>query len=130
MKLKDYFERTAGKGVLSTADGNGHVNAAIYSRPHFIEGDKLAFIMRDRLSHKNLESNPHAVYLFIADGPGYKGKRLYMTMVKEEKNGDQIVSLQRRIYDKEVNEDRFLVFFELVRERPLVGDENDNRSAD
>ncbi len=122
MKLNDYFEKTTGTGVLSTADGNGHVNAAIYSRPHFIEGDKLAFIMRDRLSHKNLESNPHAVYLFIEDGPGYKGKRLYMRMVREEKNADQIASLQRRKYVKEVNEDRFLVFFELARERPLVGD--------
>jgi len=121
MKLKDYFEKTAGTGVLSTADENGNVNAAIYSRPHFIESDKLAFIMRDRLSHKNLASNPHAVYLFKEDKPGYKGKRLYMTMVKEEKNADQIVSLQRRKYEKEVNEDRFLVFFELVRERPLVG---------
>lgn len=122
MKLNDYFEKTTGTGVLSTADGNGAVNAAIYSRPHFIEDDKLAFIMRDRLSHKNLETNPHAVYLFNEDGPGYKGKRLYMRMVREEKNADQIASLQRRKYVKEVNEDRFLVFFELVRERPLVGD--------
>ncbi|MDA3895095.1 MAG: pyridoxamine 5'-phosphate oxidase family protein [Desulfobacteraceae bacterium] len=124
MELKDYFEKTTGTGVLSTADGNGLVNAAIYSRPHFIEGDKLAFIMRDRLSHKNLESNPHAVYLFIADGPGYKGKRLYLRMVREEKNTDQIEILQRRKITKETNEDRFLVFFELVRERPLVGDKN------
>lgn len=124
MKLNDYFEKTTGTGVLSTADGSGVVNAAIYSRPHFIEDDKLAFIMRDRLSHKNLETNPHAVYLFIEDGPGYKGKRIYMRMVREEKNADQIASLQRRKYVKEINEDRFLVFFELVRERPLVGDEN------
>lgn len=122
MKLNDYFEKTTGTGVLSTADGSGVVNAAIYSRPHFIEDDKLAFIMRDRLSHKNLETNPHAVYLFIEDGPGYKGKRIYMRMVREEKNADQIASLQRRKYVKEINEDRFLVFFELVRERPLVGD--------
>lgn len=122
MKLNDYFEKTTGTGVLSTADGSGVVNAAIYSRPHFIEDDKLAFIMRDRLSHKNLETNPHAVYLFIEDGPGYKGKRIYMRMVREEKNADQIESLQRRKYVKEINEDRFLVFFELVRERPLVGD--------
>ncbi len=123
MELKDYFEKTTGTGILSTADAKGHVNAAIYSRPHFIEGDTLAFIMRDRLSHKNIKANPHAVYLFIADGPGYKGNRLYLRMVREEKNADQIESLQRRKATKEVNEDRFLVFFELVRERPLVGDE-------
>ena len=124
MELKDYFEKTTGTGVLSTADANGQVDAAIYSRPHLLEGDKLAFIMRDRLSHKNIASNPHAVYLFIADGPGYKGKRLYLRMVRQEKNADQIESLQRRKTIKEVNEDRFLVFFELIRERPLVGDEN------
>jgi hypothetical protein len=41
--------------------------------------------MRDRLSHSNLLSNPHAAYLFIEDGPGYKGKRLYMSMVREKK---------------------------------------------
>ncbi|MFO7749893.1 MAG: pyridoxamine 5'-phosphate oxidase family protein [Desulfobacteraceae bacterium] len=123
MELKDYFEKTAGTGVLSTADVSGHVNAAVYSRPHFMEGDEVAFIMRDRLSHNNIESNPHAAYLFIEEGSGYKGKRLYLKMVRQEKNSDQIASLQRRKYKKEVEGDRFLVFFELVRERPLVGDE-------
>ena len=123
MELNDYFEKTTGTGILSTADKNGKVNAAIYSRPHFLDGGKMAFIMRDRLSHSNLQSNPHAVYLFIEDGPGYKGKRLYLNMVKEEKNAEQIVSLQRRKYKTEVEEDRFLVFFELERQRPLVGDD-------
>jgi hypothetical protein len=126
MKLKDYFERTTGTGVLSTADNDGKVDSAIYSRPHFIDGDKLAFIMRDRLSHNNLLSNPHAVYLFIEAGQGYKGKRLYMTMVKEEKNAEQIGSLQRRKSETQVKGDRFLVFFELIQERPLVGDDNKN----
>ena len=57
-------------------------------------------------------------------GKGYKGKRLYMTMVKEEKNAEQIVSLQRRKSETQVKGDRFLVFFELVQERPLVGDDS------
>ncbi len=124
MNLKDYFKTTTGSGVLSTADDNGKVDAAIYSRPHFIDQDKPAFIMRDRLSHNNLQSNPHAVYLFIEDGPGYKGKRLYLTKVREEKNSDRIASLQRRKYETEIKEDRFLVFFKVESERPLVGDGN------
>ncbi len=121
MELKSYFESTDGTGVLSTADSNGNVDAAIYSRPHFLE-DKVAFIMRDRLTHKNLESNPHAVYLFIENGPGYKGKRIYLTKVKEEKNSERIASLKRRQKDSNPDEDKFLVFFEFNRERPLVGD--------
>ena len=121
MELKSYFESTNGTGVLSTADSNGKVDAAIYSRPLFLE-NKIAFIMRDRLTHKNLESNPHAVYLFIEDGPGYKGKRIYLTKVKEEKNSERIASLKRRKKDSNPDEDKFLVFFEFNSERPLVGD--------
>lgn len=48
MALKSYFERTTGTGILSTADNKGYVDAALYSRPHFI-GHKIAFVMRDRL---------------------------------------------------------------------------------
>jgi hypothetical protein len=124
MELHDYFETTTGTGILSTADKDGKVDAAIYSRPHFLDDGKLAFIMRDRLSHSNLRSNPHAAYLFIENGPGYKGKRLYLTMVREEKNAEQIAALQRRNRATEVDEDRFLVFFEIDRERLLVGDDN------
>ncbi|MBU1195304.1 MAG: pyridoxamine 5'-phosphate oxidase family protein [Proteobacteria bacterium] len=123
MNLKDYFEITSGTGILSTADSNGYVDAAIYSRPHFLE-DKIAFIMRNRLSHQNLESNPHAVYLFIEDGPGSKGKRIYLTKVKEEKNSEQIATLKRREKDSNPDEDKFLVFFKLDHERPLVGDDH------
>ncbi len=121
MGLKEYFKSVKGTGILSTADSSGKVDAAIYSRPHFLE-DTLAFIMRDRLSHKNLDSNPHAIYLFIEDGPGYKGKRLYLTKVKEEKNTERIESLKRRKTEPKPDEDRFLVFFKLYQERPLVGD--------
>ena len=57
MELKDYFESTKGVGVMATADGDGRVDAAIYARPHFMEDETLAIIMRDRLTHHNLQSN-------------------------------------------------------------------------
>ncbi len=120
MSLKKYFETTSGTGVLSTANDRGEVDAAIYSRPHFLE-DGIAFIMRDRLSHKNLESNPSAVYLFIEAQPGYKGKRLYLTKVKEEKNSPLVDTLRRRTRDTAPEEDRFLVYFKITGERPLTG---------
>jgi hypothetical protein len=124
MELKEYFQNIKGLGVLSTADGSGRVDAAVYSRPHFMEDGSLAFIMRDRLSHRNLASNPHATYLFKEDGSGYNGKRLYLTKIREEENSALIDSLSRRSYpaDPENRESRFLVFFKLDTERPLVGD--------
>jgi hypothetical protein len=124
MKLKEYFENRKGLGVLSTADNHGKVNSAIYSRPHVMEDGSLAFIMRDRLTHRNTELNSHAVYLFREDSPEYNGKRLYLTKIREVQDSGLIDSLSRRRYpaDKDRRESRFLVYYKLERERPLVGD--------
>ena len=123
MELREYFENKKGFGVLSTADVDGSVNSAVYARPHVMDDGLLAFIMRDRLSHKNIQSNPRATYLFRENVPGYHGKRLYLTKVREEEDSDLISSLSRRTYPPEEDrrESRFLVFFRLERERPLVG---------
>jgi hypothetical protein len=121
MELKQYFENTKGVGVLATADADGKVDAAIYARPHFMEDGTLAMIMRDRLTHHNLQSNPHATFLFMEDGPGYKGKRLFMTKVREEQDSELLYSLRRRQYPDSKEEAKFLVFFKLDKELPLVG---------
>lgn len=124
MNLRDYFENTKGVGVIATADHDGRVDAAIYARPHVMEDGLLAFIMLDRTTHKNIQANPHATYLFKEDGSGYKGKRLYLTKVKEEENAEIIESLRRRSYvsDRESKESKFLVYFKVDKERPLIGD--------
>jgi hypothetical protein len=124
MELSAYFDKIRGIGVLATADGDGVVDTAIYSRPHFMEDGTLAFIMRDRLSYANLKANPHASYLFIEAGQGYQGKRLYLRKVGEEKETDRLYALRRRTAPSEddpASDPKFLVFFELERVRPLVG---------
>jgi hypothetical protein len=124
MTLKEYFETNKGLGILSTANSQGKVDAAVYSRPHFMEDGTIALVMRDRLSHTNLQSNPHALYLFKEDGPGYKGKRLFITKVREEKNTELLESLRRRKDVYADDADRVLVFFKIDKEVPLVGDGN------
>ena len=125
MKLKDYFASNKGFGVLSTADADGNVNSAVYARPHIMDDGSLAFIMRDRLSYKNVTSNPRAAYLFREEGPGYHGKRLYLVKIREEDDADLISALSRRTYpsEKDRRESKFLVHFKVERERPLVGNE-------
>ena len=122
MNLERYFDNTKGLGILSTADSTGKVNAAVYARPHFMEDGTLAMVMRDRLTHHNLQSNPHATFLFKEEGSGYRGKRLYLTKVREEQNTELLQSLRRRKSTDGNAEDRFLVFFKLDKELPLVGD--------
>jgi len=124
MNLKEYFEDTKGLGVLSTADGDGKVDSAIYARPHVMGDGTLAMIMRDRLTHHNLQSNPHATYLFKEEGTGYRGKRLFLTKVREEENTELLESLRRRKSEYGEGEARFLVFFKVDKELPLVGSGN------
>jgi len=121
MQLKEYFENTEGRGILATADGDGKVDTAIYGRPHFMDDGTIALIMRDRLSHHNLQSNSHACYMFIEKGPGYKGKRFFLTKVREEQDSELLQSLRRRQYINEKDESKFLVFFKIDKELPLVG---------
>ena len=124
MDLKAYFEEAKGHGVLATADASGRVNAAIFGRPHVMEDNSVAFIMPHRLTHNHLQSNPKAAYLFLETGPGYKGKRLYLTKIREEQDTDLLYSLRRRTYsaEKEKQEGpRFLVFFQVDQVLPVVG---------
>jgi hypothetical protein len=127
MGLQEYFENAKGIGVLATADAAGKVNVAIYARPHFLGDDdgEVAFIMNDRLSHDNVESNPNAAYLFIEETEGYVGKRLFLTKTREETDQEKIQSIRRRNLppdsDKEDTKRRFLVHFRVDGIRPLIG---------
>lgn len=124
MNLKEYFENTEGTGVLATSDSQGKVNAAVFARPHILEDGTAAMIMRDRLTRSNLQSNPHAAYVFIEAGPGYKGKRFHLTRIREEQDSELLNSLKRRACPPEEDAQKgpkFLAIFQLDKELPLVG---------
>ncbi len=126
MKLSDYFEKTKGLGIIATSDSKGKVGLAVYGRPHVINEKTLAFIMADRLMHKNLQSNPHAAYLFIEDKKGYVGKRLYLTKIKEEKDPSLIEQLRRKespAYTVYKDKIKYLVYFRVNKVLPLIGDQ-------
>ena len=123
-ELKDYFDKTTGHGILATADVKGKVNQAVFARPHIMDDGTAAFIMPSRLTRQNLQENPHAAYLFMESGSGYKGKRFYLTKVGEEQDTELLHSLRRRIYPAEKMRQegpRFLVFFRVDQVLPLVG---------
>lgn len=119
-ELKAYFESARGLGVIATA-GTEKVGAAVYARPHFMDDGTVAFIMRDRLTHANLQGGGLATYLFKEEGPGYKGKRLYLRKVGEEEGTELAAQLNRRQYIRDTDEKRFVVFFEIQEVQPLVG---------
>ena len=124
MDLGEYFENLKGTGVLATADDQGRVDVAVYARPHVMDRETIAFIMPDRLTHHNLQSNNHAAYLFMEEGSGYKGIRLFLTKVREEEDSELLRSIRQRKYPSEKGEEegfRFLVFFKVDKVLPLIG---------
>jgi len=126
MKLREYFEQATGVGVLATADAKGKVNVAIFARPHFLDKDEgtCAFIMGDRASHDNVRQNPSAAYLFIETGEEYLGKRLSLTMIREETDPEKIKAIRRRNIPRISEQEgriTHLVHFRIDGIRPLIG---------
>ena len=81
--------------------------------------------MNDRLSHDNVNSNPHAAYLFVEQTDGYVGKRLFLTKIGEDTDQEKIRSMRRRNLPPECDEGeskkKYLVHFRVDGVRPLIG---------
>lgn len=124
MNLTEYFETKNGTGVLSTADNNGVVNTAIYSKPHMVENGGVAFIMRERLTYSNLQSTSSAAYLFIESGGGYSGKRLFLKKTGESTDAELIKKMTRRSLSEKEDKDKgpkHIVYFSVEKVLPLIG---------
>jgi hypothetical protein len=125
MSLFNYFENAKGLGILATTDSDGMVDLAVYARPEVIDESTIAFIMRERLSHLNLKSNPHAAYMFVEQGEGYAGKRLYLTKIREETNTslvEKIIRKKPEISPPNDDSNKYLVIFQVDNIWPLVGE--------
>lgn len=126
MNIKEYFLQKQGKGFLATASSAGNVDVAVYSRPHVLDDNRVAFIMRDRLTHKYVGENGHAAYAFVEDGGGYRGIRLFLEKVGEDDNEELIAQMSRRHLSPEEDAARgpkYIVYFRLEKVLRLVGGE-------
>lgn len=125
MTLKEFFTTADGFGVLSTADAEGRVDAAVYAKPHVFDDGSLGFVMRARLTHSNLQENSSAVYLFAKAGGGYRGVRLYLRKTGEDTDDALIQEMTRSWLSAEEDEakgPKYLVRFAVEKVLPLIGD--------
>ena len=120
MKIREYFKTAKGRGVLATADSSGKVDVAIFAIPHVIDEGTIAFIMTDKLTHQNLQSNPHAAYLFTEEEEEFKGVRLFLTKVREERDSEKLQQIRRKEYPN-LKGKEFLVYFQVEKVVPLIG---------
>ena len=79
--------------------------------------------MNEHLSYSNVLSNPKAAYLFIEEGKGYSGKRLYLSMTGEDTDEYLIKSVSKRSWESDKSSGaKHLVYFAINMTRPLVGE--------
>ena len=125
MTLKDYFDGRPGICILSSADRGGKVTTAVYSAPRVMEDGMVCFIMRERLTYRNIIENPHAACMFIEHGTGYQGVRLFLTKIREDNDPDLIARMTRRHLSAEEDKakgPKHLVIFRVDKILPLIGD--------
>jgi hypothetical protein len=53
----------------------------------------------------------------------FVGKRIFLTKTREEQDSELLNSLRRRTYPGDEKEPKFLVFFQIDKVLPLIGDE-------
>jgi hypothetical protein len=72
----------------------------------------VSFIMRDRLTHVNLQENSKANYMFIENGPGIDGIRVNLEKVGGSEDQKKIANLSKRNPTSgNDDENRFLLSF-------------------
>lgn len=122
MKLQELFD-SPGRGVMATSDAKGVVNTAVYSRPHFVDDDTLAWGMTEGRTYRNIIQNPYASYLFM-ELRGYKGVRLGLRLKEIKDAGEMLDEIREHTADivsPAAGESvRHLACFTIVEIRALV----------
>ncbi len=91
---------------------------------HFMDEETITFIAGDRLTHANLQVNPHAAYIFkekaVTKAAGF-------TSLKSERKDSPLIEeirLKKHPSGKGNPQSgpKFLIFFHLDKVLPLIGD--------
>ncbi len=87
-------------GILGTADSQGQPNVAYFGSPRLMENGTLVMGLGSNRSLKNLEQNPKAVFLAIAESPvtfTTAGYRLYLNVRELRKEGPLLDGIRGKI---------------------------------
>lgn len=123
MNLRELFKQ-GGTGVIGTTNTAGEVNMAIYAVPVIIDEETIAFGMTEGTTYENLTQNPHAAYLFIEPGGGFRGARLKLLLSNIEDSGELLegkrMGLEAICEGMDPEALKYVGHFKVLDVRPLV----------
>lgn len=115
-------------GTLSTSDGAGQINAAIFGSARLIDdGATLVIALGDNRTLRNLRQHPGAVFLLARPGATlaeWQGIRLYLKLQRLESEGTLYAALQaeteRLAGRRAARRLRAVALFHVTAARPLL----------
>jgi len=123
MTLKEYLER-------KTERASSHPRMlTVWSPQQYTQSltsSMMAQCFRNEgKTHPELEKQSLCSYMFIEEGYGYKGIRLYLKKIKEDTDNALIDTMKRRHLTPEEDKakgPKFLIHFRVDRILPLIGE--------
>jgi hypothetical protein len=123
MKFREFL-KPGGLGVMATAGNDGTVNTAVYAPPHLAGEGIAAWGMTEGRTYRNVCANPNASYLYVSPGGMYEGVRLALRLKEIRDSGEILEAIRARTRESSgegaANATKYVAFFEILGERPLV----------
>jgi len=126
-KLMDYFNKQPRLGVLSTANKEGKIDAAVFGSPMMVDEKTVVMGLAENRTFAYLQENPNAVYTIMEEGRTFeewKGLRVYLRMKEYATSGEKLENYRVNVAGV-AGEDaaamiHAVVTFEVGEVRPLI----------
>ncbi|MEW6664629.1 MAG: pyridoxamine 5'-phosphate oxidase family protein [Thermodesulfobacteriota bacterium] len=126
-ELMELFNKRPRIGTLSTADGKGEVNVAVFGSPQMIDENTVVMGIGRNRSYRNLRENPKAVFIVMEPGKtpmDWKGARVYLEAMALETGGgffDQLKeNIEKAVGKAAADMIRAAVRFRITEVRPIL----------
>lgn len=126
-RLVDYFNKQPRIGILSTANKEGKVDAAVFGSAMMIDEKTVVMGLGENRTFEYLQENPNAAFTIVEQGEAFmdwKGLRVYLKMKEYATSGETLETYRKQVA-RAVGEDAAAmihasVTFEVTEVRPLI----------
>jgi len=126
-RLMDYFNKQPRIGLLSTANKEGKVDAAIFGSPMMVDEKTVVMGLGKNRTFEYLQENPNAVYTIVEEGEtimDWKGLRVYLKMKEYATSGEMLETYRKQIAQVAGEDAAAMIHasvtFEVTEVRPLI----------
>lgn len=126
-RLMDYFNKQPRIGLLSTANKEGRVDAAIFGSPMMVDEKTVVMGLGQNRTFEYLQENPNAVYTIVESGEtimDWKGLRVYLKMKEYATSGEMLERYRKQVAEVAGEDAAAMIHasvtFEVTEMRPLI----------